>query len=101
MAGDPQELQDQGDEEGMTLKPCPCCGSEANFGVCEDDTNGNYGGWFVECNNRACRLTTMLVFACGEDPRVRLREIWNKRHNAMLTRANEAQRNEHRCGAIC
>lgn len=81
MNGDPQELQDQGEEE-VTPKPCPCCGSPADFGMCEDDTNSNYGGYYIACNNQACRLTTQLVFACWEDPKTRLLEMWNKRHNA-------------------
>lgn len=65
------------------LKPCPCCGSGAYFYMVESDglIDGRAGGWFVECNNSECRLTTQLMFATGDDPRPRLREIWNKRHN--------------------
>lgn len=66
------------------LKPCPCCGSGAYFDMVESDglIDGRAGGWFVECNNSECRLTTQLMFATGDDPRPRLREIWNKRHNS-------------------
>ena len=83
-------------------KPCPCCGSGAYFDMVESDglIDGRAGGWFVECNNSECRLTTQLMFATGDDPRPRLREIWNKRHNAELTRlaacgqSGGAKRNE-------
>jgi hypothetical protein len=85
MTGDPQEPHDIGDEEAMTLKPCPCCGNVADFGMCEDDNSSDFGGWFVECTNDRCRLTTPLVFPLGDDPRERLREIWNKRRNADVT----------------
>ena len=66
------------------LKPCPCCGSGAYFAMVENDglIDGRAGGWFVECINPECRLTTQLMFVTGDDPRPRLREIWNKRHNA-------------------
>ena len=69
------------------LKPCPCCGSGAYFDMVESDglIDGRAGGWFVECNNSECRLTTQLMFATGDDPRPRLREIWNKRHNAKVS----------------
>ena len=73
MSGGFQELQDQGNEEA-TPKPCPCCGSPAYFRMCED------GGYYIECNNRQCQLTTKIVFACGEDPKPRLLEMWNKRN---------------------
>ena len=68
-------------------RPRPCCGSGAYFYMVESDglIDGRAGGWFVECNNSECRLTTQLMFATGEDPRPHLREIWNKRHNAELT----------------
>ena len=67
------------------LKPCPCCGSGAYFDMVENDglIDGRAGGWFVECINPECRLTTQLMFATGDDPRPILREIWNKRHNAL------------------
>lgn len=81
MAGDLQEPHDLGDEEALTLKHCPCCGSESYFGMCDDDNQSNYGGWFVECSNNKCRLTTPIVFPLGDDPRERLCEIWNKRYN--------------------
>ena len=90
MAGDPQEPQDVGDEEG--LKSCPCCGSESYFSMCENDDSSDYGGWFVECSNDRCRLTTPLVFPLGDDPRERLLEIWNKRHNAEVKGAPLAER---------
>lgn len=77
----PSVVMENDDED---LKPCPCCGSGAHFDMVESDSliDGRAGGWFVECNNSECRLTTQLMFATGDDPRLRLREIWNKRHNA-------------------
>lgn len=61
--------------------PCPCCGDDAAFCVVDDDglIDGRAGGWFIECNNPMCGITTQLVFATGDDPRTRLLEVWNKR----------------------
>ena len=63
------------------LKPCPCCGSNAYFDMIEGDPliDTSVGGWFIECSNPECRLTTQLRFAAGDDPRIALVEIWNNR----------------------
>jgi hypothetical protein len=62
------------------LKPCPFCGGAAEFGECADTDEQNAGGHFIAC--RVCGATTLLVFACGDDPRPVLAGRWNKRHNA-------------------
>ena len=40
----------------------------------EDDPN--LGGWFIECNNTTCRMTTNIHFGEADRP---LREKWNRR----------------------
>ena len=45
-------------------------------------TGEDEGGWFIECSNALCGLTTPLMFACMDDPKPTLRERWNRRvHN--------------------
>ena len=61
------------------LKPCPFCGGVAEFGECADTDEQNAGGHFIAC--RVCGATTLLVFACGDDPQPVLAGRWNKRHN--------------------
>lgn len=55
------------------LLPCPCCGSEP---VVE---TGRGGGKYIECTEPRCRLSTPIIFPCGDDVRALLVEIWNKR----------------------
>ena len=62
------------------LDRCPCCGSKARFDeIATTDGEGDSGGHFIECTHDACKITTQLVFACGEDPKIRLASIWNYR----------------------
>lgn len=89
MASDPQEMQDQGEEE-QTPKPCPCCGSPADFGMYGGTDNLGGGAYYIECNDPRCGMTTPLIFPCGEDPKPRLLEIWNKRHNVRAVRMDAA-----------
>ena len=55
------------------LKPCPMCGGGAAFK--EDGEGGHY----IECQNKLCAITTNLRYACGEDPKPLLAEVWNRR----------------------
>jgi hypothetical protein len=76
------ELAAMNDENDTTLKPCPCCGSNAFFDMIEGDPliDTSVGGWFIECSNAECRITTQLRFEAGDDPHISLSEIWNKRN---------------------
>ena len=67
-------------DDSDILKPCPFCGSVAEFGIVEGD-NGDpdIGGHFVGCTNDLCAASTALIFACGDDPNLLLLERWNKR----------------------
>ena len=58
------------------LGPCPCCGSAAAFGAATGDDEGAY---FVYCTTAQCGLTTNLMFACMDDPKPILAELWNRR----------------------
>lgn len=59
------------------LGPCPCCGGAARFQ--QEQRPENAGGWYVECTNRACGITTQLRFPLMEDVKPLLRETWNRR----------------------
>lgn len=62
----------------IKLNLCLCCGSVAEFW--KSDNEGEYdGGWFIECTNPLCRLTTALVYATGDDPKQNLANRWNQR----------------------
>jgi hypothetical protein len=64
----------------VELLPCPCCRSAAAFQRVDDDEhNPNSGGQYIECANVRCGISTGLIFACGDDPKPRLLEIWNTR----------------------
>jgi len=57
------------------LLPCPFCGS-AKVTAKNEHTDLS-GGYYIEC--AACLACTGLRYACGEDPRPRLAELWNRR----------------------
>jgi len=62
------------------ISPCPCCGSEAFMNqVPYDPQSENSGGYYIECGNRRCGITTRLVFCIKDDGRRDLVETWNKR----------------------
>ena len=57
------------------LLPCPFCGS-AKVTAKNEHTDLS-GGYYIECS--ACLACTGLRYACGEDPRPLLAELWNRR----------------------
>lgn len=59
------------------LNPCPFCGSEAMFTVEQREDHPDVGGHSAMCGS--CGAGVGYIFACGEDPRPRLAELWNKR----------------------
>ena len=61
------------------LKPCPCCGSRAKFGV--SDLIDSLGGEFIECTG--CGMATMFMFPSKTDVQPILAERWNRRVAAM------------------
>ena len=61
------------------LKPCPFCGSPAEFGVVDDPTSQDHGGHFVQCIKPLCHGCMGLRFACGDDPKPILAAAWNTR----------------------
>lgn len=69
-----EELDDSVEEP---LLPCPCCGAGAEYRTVNSEPD--FGATYIECVSDACRLTTALVFACGDDPEIVLRERWNRR----------------------
>ena len=65
------------------LKPCPFCGAAGELQqIPDDEMDPNSGGWFIECRNARCGVSTKLVFACGDDPVPVLRSVWNRRAKA-------------------
>ena len=76
------------------LKPCPFCGSRAEFGVIpldrkcagEDDCqiNHDFGGEFIQCSNNNCAASSMLIFPTMEDAKPFLLEKWNLRAQVVV-----------------
>lgn len=63
------------------LLPCAHCGGTAALHQqkCNDGVDGEEGGYFIECGNPQCRMTTPLKFALMDDVVPLLAEIWNRR----------------------
>jgi Lar family restriction alleviation protein len=59
------------------LKPCPFCGSDAEFG--EIGEGQDAGGHFVQCLSSACGASSALIFPLMDDVKALLMERWNKR----------------------
>lgn len=76
------DLKDAGGESADLL-PCPFCGGEAVYGENHDPTSGECGMHGIGC--AACGAGTAGIFACGDDPKPRLVELWNRR--ALCTRS--------------
>lgn len=76
----------------MKLKPCPFCGSPAAFHQIPDadESIPNAGGQYVECSK--CGACTRLAFACMDDPKPMLADLWNRRtaDSASLTQEPKA-----------
>jgi hypothetical protein len=64
---------------GDALKPCPCCGGEAQRGSVADPDDKDFGAQFIYC--RQCDLTTALVWPLKNDVTRELMERWNKREH--------------------
>lgn len=63
---------------GEELKPCPLCGSAAHFFHIDDIDSKEFGGHGICCDTYSCAQVG-LMFACGDDPKPALAEIWNRR----------------------
>lgn len=65
---------DQPFDDSDRLKPCAHCGSDtAEVGQTDD------GGYFIQCGNSMCGMSTMCMYATMDDPLPVLSEKWNKR----------------------
>ena len=76
-------------DDSDRLKPCPFCGGEAEFGEVENESDPNFGGRFVMCQNPLCEASSALIFACGDDPKPLLLERWNNRPSGELRELQE------------
>lgn len=74
----------------IALRPCPFCGSPAEFGEVEDRDSPDFGGHFVQCTNEGCHGCMGIRFACGDDPQPGLAAAWNRRPQAMIDTPSEA-----------
>lgn len=63
--------------DGLLL-PCAHCGGTAGMHQQKND-DGTLGGYFIECGNPSCWMTTPLKFALMDDAAPLLAEIWNRR----------------------
>lgn len=67
------------DDTQADLMPCPFCGGTPFFG--EVPKGDDFGGQYIECEE--CHAATCLVFACMDDPKPKLIELWNRRQLAI------------------
>lgn len=67
--------------EAGKLLNCPMCGSAAEMQQIEDEESDDFGAYFIQCSERICGISTHLYFACGDDPKPLLIEVWNRRAN--------------------
>lgn len=65
------------DDDSDQLKPCPFCGSDAEFGSI--DEGPNIGGHFVQCLSSACGASSALIYPLMDDIKNLLLERWNWR----------------------
>jgi len=65
------------DDPKTTLRRCAHCGSGAEFRTITRECDDDFGAMFVECI--VCGITTPLIFPCGDDPKPKLAEKWNRR----------------------
>lgn len=71
---------------GEQLLPCAHCGSPATFMKVERESISQ-GGEYIDCTNKGCGATSVLMFATGEDVKPLLAERWNRRAAALSQRA--------------
>lgn len=65
------------DEELPVLRPCPFCNGDAMFTVEQRAEHPDIGGHSVMCGS--CGAGIGYVYACGDDPKPILTEMWNRR----------------------
>lgn len=61
------------------LKPCPFCGSKAEFGSIDDNEHPDFGGHFICCTNTLCQCSSALIFPLMDNVAGLLAIRWNKR----------------------
>lgn len=61
------------------LKPCPFCGSKAEFGSIDDSEHPDFGGHFIYCTNALCQCSSALIFPLMDNVEGLLAARWNKR----------------------
>jgi hypothetical protein len=66
--------------DGLDLMPCAHCGGTAALHQ-QKSNDGVEGGYYIECENPQCRMTTPLKFAAMDNVGSLLAEIWNRRSN--------------------
>lgn len=72
--------QSKSRNRGHILRPCPCCGYRAEIEqVPFEPETPQSGGYYIECKQAGCGITTRLAFAAKDDPLPGLVESWNKR----------------------
>ncbi len=60
-------------DDSDCLKPCPFCGSAAEFGTAPD------GGVYVQCMGKLCFASSALIYPLMDDVKSLLLERWNRR----------------------
>lgn len=69
-------------DDSDRLKPCPFCGSDAEFGeIGGGKETPEAGGHFVQCLNSACGASSALIVPLMDDVKSLLMERWNRRHD--------------------
>ena len=64
-------------KNNLNILPCANCGSKANL---HNQTMMGDGGFYIECENPLCGMTTQLRFSVMDDVEPLLVEIWNRRN---------------------
>jgi hypothetical protein len=72
-------------DDSDRLKPCANCGSDGEVDQTQD------GGYFIQCTNALCGMSTVLMYACGDDPVPILMEKWNRRASPQSPSGQQAE----------
>ena len=78
------------DNDSDRLKPCPFCGSDAEFD--EISEGQDTGSHFVQCISSACGASSARIFPLMDDVKALLLERWNKRPNFEANRIDPVRR---------
>lgn len=96
--------------DNIDLRPCPCCGSAAEFRYAEWSLQPRKERIFIQCTNLKCRLQGIALRRFRRSRKYgpanvtfgvaqKLRELWNERHatKTALKRVNRGRGGNGQC----